>query len=156
MLPCEPWSACVPHWRPGRFDDPHRRFMILPHLGERAGILWETGSTEAGTRLQIAGADAFIEANSPGHVTDAGIDLLAEFSHLVDIGDLGGEKSVRGILDQFGRPSIVQQNAFLLDADAAIEFRQARGSEIALRTDNDAVGLEKIVHGTTGPQELRI
>jgi hypothetical protein len=107
-------------------------------------------------RLQIAGTDAFIEANSPGHDTNAGIDLLAEFSHLVDMGDLGGEKSVCGILDQFGRPSVGQQNAFLLDADAAIEFRQARGSEIALRTDNDVVGLEKILHRSTGPQELRI
>jgi hypothetical protein len=139
-----------------RLDDPHRRFMIFPHLGERGGILWETGSTEAGTRLQIAGTDAFIEANSPGHVTDAGIDLLAEFSHLVDIGDLGGEKSVCGILDQFGRPSVGQQNAFLLDADAAIELRQVCGGEIALRIDNDAVGLEKILHGATGPQELGI
>src|SRR3954470_18495569 len=139
-----------------RLYDPHWSLMVLPHLGECTGILWEAGSAKTRTRLQISHADALIETNSPGHVTDPGIDLLAELSHFVDVGDLGRQKPVCGIFDEFGRPSVGQQNAFIPDADAAIELRQASGCEIALRADHDAVGPQEILHRSAGPQEFGV
>src|SRR3954447_1715928 len=139
-----------------RLYDPHWSLMVLPHLGECTGILWEAGSAKTRTWLQVTRADARIEADSSDNVANAGIDLLAELSHLVDVGDLGGQKPVCSIFDEFGRSPVGQQHAFPPDADAAIELRQASGCEIALRAYHDAVAPQEILHRSAGPQEFGV
>ena len=50
--------------------------------------------------MQEFAADAAIQPDAARHILHIGADLLAEIGHLVDEGDLGGEKRVGRVFDQ--------------------------------------------------------
>ena len=83
--------------------------MILRRLDQREGVLGEARAAEARAGMQEFGADAVVEADAAGDFLDIGADLLAQIGDLVDEGDLGREKRVRGIFDQLGGPAIREQ-----------------------------------------------
>ena len=56
--------------------------------------------------FEEASADPGVIGQGPGQVTDVRAGCLADFSHRVDVGDLGGQEGVRGDLDQLGRGEV--------------------------------------------------
>ena len=75
---------------------------VARRLHQRQRVLGKTGAAIAGAGMQEFAADAAVQADAARDILDVGADLLAEIGHLVDEGDLGGEKGVGGIFDQFG------------------------------------------------------
>jgi hypothetical protein len=53
--------------------------------------------------MQKLAPDAAVEADALSHLLDIGADLFAQIGDLVDKGDLGREKRVGGVFDQFRR-----------------------------------------------------
>src|SRR6185503_788579 len=69
-------------------------------------VAGQTASTEAHAGAQEAAADARVEPHPGGDLGDVGADLFADVRDLVDEGDLGREKGVRGELDHLGRSDV--------------------------------------------------
>ena len=70
-------------------------------LDQRHRVLGKAGAAVAGPGVQEFRADAVVQADAARDVLDVGADLLAEIGDLVDEGDLGREKGVGRIFDQF-------------------------------------------------------
>src|ERR1700722_1318347 len=61
-----------------RLDDAQLHVMIERALHQRAGILREAGSAEAGPRMQELAADAVVEPNAARDFLHIGADFLGE------------------------------------------------------------------------------
>ena len=74
--------------------------MIERDLDQRADVLWKTGTAETRSGMKEFRADAVVEPDAARDCLHVGADFFGKIRHLVDEGDLGGEKRVRGVLDQ--------------------------------------------------------
>ena len=83
-----------------RFDDVEGSSGVSGNLGEGMGVLRKAGSSVAGAGVEKLRSDAVVEPHPFGHVVNVGADELAQLGHLVDEGDLRGEKGIGGILDE--------------------------------------------------------
>ena len=88
---------------------------------------------------------------------DIAADLLAKIGHLVDEGDLGGEKRVGGVFDQLRCPALRDDDGRLLCLKRdAIKRSQDLPGELVLDTDDDSVGLRKSSDGDAFAQEFGV
>ena len=76
------------------------RAHLARRLHQRQRVLGKAGAAEAGAGMQELAADAAVQADAARHILHIAADLLAQARHLVDEGDLGGEKGIGGIFDQ--------------------------------------------------------
>src|SRR5258707_1317456 len=85
--------------------------------GQRRGVLGKARAAVARPGMEEFRPDAAIEADAARDALHVRADFLAQIRDLVDEGDLGRQKGVRGIFDQFGRRTAelikYASNAFL-------------------------------------------
>jgi hypothetical protein len=86
---------------------------------------------------------------------DVGADLLAEIGDLVDEGDLGRKKRVRGIFGQLGGAATRLQDRRVVQVKRPVEFAHDLRSAFVLRADDDAVRPLEVGDGAFA-QEFRV
>ena len=138
------------------FRQPLRRFQLPAGPGQRHQILGKAGAPEAGTRMQKLGADPLVEPHGPGHVMDVGSDFLAQVGHLVDKGDLGRQKGIAGILDEFGRLQAGDHKRRLIQVEGAIDVLDDSCRPFTIRPDHHPIGAHEVFHRGALPQKLGI
>ena len=89
--------------------------MVLRGLDQRAGVLGEARTAEAGAGMQKLRSDAVVEPDAARDFLHVGAKLLGQVSNLVDECNLGGEKSVRRILDQLCGTAISEHQGTLIE-----------------------------------------
>ena len=92
---------------------------LVPQLRRPAVIVGKSTvpvgtAAEAEAGVEEATADSRVVAKRVGQQSDVGVDGLAHLGDRVDERDLGGEKGVRGHLDQFGRLKVGDQKRHAL------------------------------------------
>jgi len=155
----------------GALDDGHGVVVAACGGDDGAGVLAEAAAAPADARVQEAGADAFVEADGAGDLGDVGADTLGEAGELVDEADLGGEEAVGRVLRELGAGGRGGDEAGqgvalgprrgggwlegLLE-DGCVELAQHGDGLGLIAADDDAVGVEAVVHGATLGEELGV
>jgi hypothetical protein len=106
--------------------------------------------------MQEFRADAVVEADAARNLLYVGADLFGEIGDFVDEGDLGGEKGVGGVFDQFRRaPRRVHQGR-LIERQRPVDIAEHLASALVRGADHDAVGEFEVADGRALAQEFRI
>ena len=101
-------------------------------------------------------ADPAVETDAVGHVLDIGADLFAQIGDLVDKGDLGGQKSVGRVFDQFRGLDIGKQHRRLEQVERAVQGPHRRLGALAVAADHHPVGPHEIGDRRALAQEFRV
>ena len=72
--------------------------------------------------MQEFGTDPPIEPDTPRHILNITAQLLAEISHFVDESDLGGEKRIRRIFDDFRGLARGEEDRCLVEIERTVEL----------------------------------
>src|SRR5215213_898293 len=116
-------------------------------------VLRETRAAEPDAGAQIARPDTGVEAHPPRDVVHVGADELAHVRDLVDEADARAEERVRCELDHLGRRD-VGPDYRSVEPDVELLDRLRVG--LLERADDDPVRLEKVAHGRSLREELRV
>ena len=128
--------------------------VALSHLDERAQVFGQTGAAEAQTRVEEMAADPGVEADAPGHGRHVDAEFLAQVGHHVDERDLGSEKAVGRLLDQFGgRDARGDDRAVEV---GLVEVEQQRSRAVGIGADDDPVRLQEVADRRALAEEFRI
>ena len=106
--------------------------------------------------MQELRADAVVETDAARHLLHVGADLLGEIGNLVDEGDLGREKRVGGVFDQFGGAPGRVHDRRLVQRQRTIDVAEHLAAALVGSADHDAIGPFEIADRSTLAQELRI
>ena len=106
--------------------------------------------------MQKLAADAAVEADPAGDVLDVGADPFAQVGDLVDKGDLGREKGVGGVFDQFGSLDVGEQHRRLAQIERPIELAHDLPGAVAVGADHHAVGTHEILDRRALAQKFRV
>jgi hypothetical protein len=87
--------------------------------------------------MQELAADAAVEPDAAGDVLNIGAHRLAQIGDLVDEGDLGREKGVGGVFDQFGRFDRGEHDRRLEQVKRPVEPAQHCTGVLAVGADHD-------------------
>lgn len=122
-------------------------------------ILLEAAATETDTSHQELVSDTGIDTDSASDLIDISAGLLANSGDGVDAGNTLSKHGVGNQLGELRRPDIGGQDALpgnpgSVNVDKGLGGLLARGSGSG--TDKDSVGVEQIVDGGTGSQELGV
>src|SRR4051812_9738486 len=98
------------------------RGVILRRLDQSEGVLGDTRAAIARTGMQELAANPVVEPDAARDLLDVGADLLAEIGDLVDEGDLGRKKRVRGIFGQLGGAATRLQDRRVVQVKRPGEF----------------------------------
>ena len=90
-----------------------------------------------------------------GELHDVGTGGLAELGHRVDEGDLRGEERVGGVLHQLGGREVDHDIGHPVHEDRGERRGELVGVGLAVDADDEAVGLEGVLHGEALAGELR-
>ena len=66
--------------------------------------------------------DAIVHADAARQILDIGAGFLAQIGHFVDEGDLGREKGVGGVFDQFRRAPVDEIERRLIQVQRPVDF----------------------------------
>ena len=134
----------------------------------RKGISWSCAvlmrartSSESRSRRSPAGmqklaADPVVETDAARDLVYVGADLLAKISDFINEGDFSRQEGIGGVFDEFSSASVSVQNGCLVETERTINLINHPPGALVIRTDNNAVGMFKIVDGCTFTQKLRI
>lgn len=141
---------------------------VLANLGQAHGvgqvdevedILLETAATETDTSDEELVADTGVDTDGTGNLVDISAGLLTDSGDGVDGGDTLGQHGVGDQLGQLGRPDIGGQDA-LTRNPSGVDVNEGLGGLLARggrgRTNEDTVGIEQVIDGGTGGQELGV
>ncbi len=138
-------------------DDPFDEVEFGAGVGGDAdhggGVLGEAGSAPAGAGFEEAAADAGVIAHAQHDVVDVGADLFAEVGHLVDEGQLGGQEGVGGVLDEFGRDGVADDDG---GGEFGVEARHLDGGVVVGAADDDPVGVQEVMDRGAFAEELGV
>ena len=106
--------------------------------------------------MQKLRADAVVEPDAARDFLHVGADLFGKIRDLVDEGDLGGEKRVGGVFDQFrGAPRREHQRR-LVERQRPVDVAEHLARALVRGADHDAVGKLEVADRRTLAQEFRI
>src|SRR5205823_707658 len=128
--------------------------VIFGDGDERAQILGQAGAAEAEASVHKMAADSVIQTDAPGYRRDIDAKRFAQIGHHVDERDLGGEESIRRLLDEFRRCH-AREHDRAVEA-GLVEVEEERSRAVSVCTDDDSVWLEEIANRRTLAKELRI
>src|SRR5262249_34851674 len=137
-------------------DNRQRRLGLAGRAHQRAAILGEARPAKAGPGMQEFAADAAIETDAFSNILDIGADRFAQIGYFVDESDLGGEKGISRVLDQFSRLNVGEQHRRLDQIERPIELPHHRAGRFAVGTDYNAVGAHKILDRRAFSQKFRV
>ena len=130
--------------------------MARSDRDQRRGVLGKARAAEARTGVQELRADAAVETHAARDLLHVGADLLAEIGHLVDEGDLGGEKRVGRVFDQLGGAPAGEHDRRLVDEQRPVELAHHPARPLVLGADHDAVRPLEVLDRRALAQEFRI
>src|SRR5690606_25600431 len=137
--------------------DPHGDTIILSRAQKRHCVLGKTGTTIAGSGIEETRSDPFVEAHSERQFTNIAANLFTEISQLIDEGDLGRQKRIGGIFDQFRSAALRYNDGSILRFKrCAVELHEDLAGALVLDADNDAVRLQEITDGNALAQKFGI
>ena len=99
-------------------------------------------------------ADPVIQTDAPGDRRDIDAERFAQIGHHVDERDLGGEESVRRLLDEFRRCH-AREHDRAVEA-GLVEVEEERSRAVSVGADDDSVWLKEIADRRALAEELRI
>ncbi|MPM96551.1 hypothetical protein SDC9_143715 [bioreactor metagenome] len=130
------------------------RDALLPREeGQRLGVLREAAAAVSHTRLEELRADTGIVPHALRHVVDVCADKLAEVRDVVHIRNLEREKVVASIFDHLRRAARDRNNRQI---KRGVDLLKHLFRRFILRTDDDARGMHRVVHGIPLRQKLRV
>ena len=112
---------------------------------QRAAVLGKARAAKARPGMQKLAADAAVEADALGHVLDIGADPLAQIGDLVDERDLGREKGVGRVFDQFRGLDVGEQHRRFEQIERTVERPHHRAGALAVGADHHPVGAHEIL-----------
>ena len=101
-------------------------------------------------------ADPAVEANAFGDVMHIRPDLFTKIGDLIDEGDLGGQKGVGGVFDQFRRFAIGEQDRRFNQRERPVHPLHQGPRAFRHRADHDAVWAHEIFDGGAFAQEFGV
>ena len=137
-------------------DNAQLRAMIVGGLKQCGRIFGEARAAETRPGMEEFCADAIIEAHAARHLLHIGADAFAQIGDLVDEGDLGGEKRVGGVFDQFGGSPADVQDRRGVEVKRPVNFGEHRARLRVVGAHNNAVGMLEIANGRALAQKLGI
>ncbi len=117
---------------------------------QRAAVFGKARAAKAGPGMQKLAADAAVETDPLSDVLDVGADRLAQIGDLVDEGDLGGEKGVGRVFDQFGGGDRGEYDRRL------DQIERPGAGPLAVGADHHPVGAHEILDRRTFAQKFRV
>ena len=125
---------------------------------ERADVLGQTPAAKAEAGVEETTPDPRVISQRVGQQGDVGVDGLAHLGDRVDERDRGGEKGVRGHLDQFGGLKVGDQERHALFEQRGVELtdRDLGSDRIPLHAEHNAVGVQRVVDGEALAQEFGV
>src|SRR5215471_1323277 len=106
--------------------------------------------------MKKLGADAAVQSDAAGNLLDIGADLFADVRDLVYERDLGREKCVGRVLDEFRCLDTRKDHRGLVQEERTIELAQYGARPSIGNAANHASGPAKILDRRTLAQEFRI
>jgi len=134
-------------------------------------VLAEAGTAPPEAGLKEARADALIHADALGHGLHVRAHARGQIADFIDIADFQRQESVGGVLDQLGRGGVGGHQRHRGDAfgpgqerrrfEALIDQRLVERDEPLQHAriggaDDDAIGIQGVVDGTTLAQKLGV
>lgn len=116
-------------------------------------VLREAGAAVAQSRVKEVAGDALVHPDAFRHELHVRPGFFTYLGHGVDVGDFQGQEGVGRMLDEFRGVDVRFQNGGMNGLVNALD--DIHGS-FGVGPDDDAVRVEKVVHGATFPQEFRI
>src|SRR5256884_6845812 len=98
--------------------------------------------------------DPGVEADAPGHGRYVDAEFLAQVGHHVDERDLGREKAVGRLLDQFGGRDARRDDRTV--EVGLVEVEQQRSRAVGIGADDDPVRLQEVADRRALAEEFRI
>jgi hypothetical protein len=100
--------------------------------------------------------DPIVDADAPRDLLHVCASALSQIGDLMDKGDLGGEKRVGCVFDQFrGAPTGVYDRS-LVEVGRSVNFSSYFSTVLIICADNDAVRVLEIPDGSALTQKLEI
>ena len=106
--------------------------------------------------MQEFRTDAIIKADAARDILHIGADLFAQIRHFIDEGDLGRQKRIGGIFDEFGCAATREEKWRLIEIERAIDFTHHFACALCFSADHNAVRPLEIRDSGTFAQEFRI
>ena len=122
-------------------------------LQQRPRVLGEAAAAPARAGAEEVLADALVVAEAEHDVVDVGADALADRRHGVDERQLGRQEGVGGVLDRLRRRRVGDDDR---GRHAEVQRRHLDRRRLVGAADDDAVGLQEVLHGRALAQELRV
>src|SRR5581483_9821196 len=126
---------------------------LLGDLDERAEILGKTTAAKPERSIEKTPPNAVVHAHAIGDFLHIGTRRLTEDGDGVNIGNLQRQKRVGGVLDQFRRIDVGNDQRRL---EGCISLLQGGNRALRTHADDDAVGLHQVLDGEAFAQELRV
>jgi len=103
--------------------------------------------------VQELRANAIIEPDPARDLLDVGADFLGKIGHLVDKGDLGREKRVRGVFGQLRAAAIRVKNGRRIEMKRPIDVGNDLARSRVVGPDHYAVGMLEVPDRPRPPSE---
>ena len=126
---------------------------FLAEANERIDVLGKTAAAVTDPRVKEFTPDTLVESHAFGDLQDIGAHVIANLRDGVDERYFGGQKRVRGVLDQFRRIDIGDDHHGL---QRRVHLAQEPFGLGRLNADDDTIGVHKIMDRGTLAQEFRI
>src|SRR5439155_11358448 len=136
------------------FEEVDLDAIVLGDGDERAQVFGQAGAAKAEASIHKMAADPVIQTDAPGYRRDIDAERFAQIGHHVDERDLGGEKGVGRLLDEFRRRH-AREHDRAVEA-GLVEVEEERSCPVSVGTDDDSVWLEEIADRRSLARELRI
>ena len=138
-------------------DDALEQVEGVPGVGgdlqQGARVLREAAPAPARAGAEEVLADALVVAEAEHDVVDVGTDPLADRRHGVDERQLGRQEGVGRVLDRLRRRRVGDDDR---RRHAEVQRRHLDRRRLVGAADDDAVGLQEVLHGRALAEELRV
>src|SRR5205823_98161 len=133
-----------------------RGIVVLRGFDQRAGVFRKARSTEAWPRMKEFRSDAIVQSDAACNFLYIRADLVGQIRDFVYEGDLGGEKSVCRVFDEFRSTATREYERALIEIERPVDFRNDFAGAFVLCTDYDPVRNLEIADRRALTQELWI
>ena len=130
--------------------------QLVHRLDERLHVLREAGSPVSNTGIEKGAPDSFVTADAPTDHIDVRPRPLAEPGDTVHKADPGREHRVGGVLGDFGRGDVHDQDLVPAHDEGRVEITHHIRRVLAVHTQHHPVGFHEVVDRGSLLQELRV
>lgn len=122
-------------------------------VDEGFDVLREAGAPVAQSRVEEVAGDSLVHADAFRHQFHVRSRFFADLGDGVDVGNFQGQEGVGGVLDELRRVDVRFQNGRV---DGLVDALDDVHGTFRVGADDDAVGMQQVVHRASLPQEFRV